>query len=63
MNCRMSGRLVSVEGRTQAAVTHLASARRLNYRKRHFGFLLRLLKGKFDIQKKSIKVQMRKELL
>ena len=37
MNCQMSGRLVSVEGRKQTAVTHLAFARRLNCRNRHFG--------------------------
>ena len=36
---RMSGRLVSVEGRTSAADTHLAFARSQNCGKRHFGFL------------------------
>ena len=39
MNCWMSGHLVSVEGRRQTAVTHLALARSLNCRNRHFGFL------------------------
>ena len=34
---RMSGRLVSVEGRTSVADTHLAFARSQNCRKRHFG--------------------------
>ncbi len=39
MSCQMSGHLDSVEGRKQTAVTHLAFARRLNCRKRHFGLI------------------------
>ena len=39
MSCWMSGHLVSVEGRRQTAVTHLALARSLNCRNRHFGFM------------------------
>ncbi len=42
MNCQMSGHLDSVEGRKQAAVTHLAFARSLNYRKRHLGDYIQL---------------------
>ena len=51
MNCQMSGRLVSVEGRKQTAVTHLAFARRLNCRKRHF--------GQFYIQKINLHIYLR----
>ena len=43
MNCRMSGRLDSVEGRKQAAVTHLAFARSLNYRTGILGSYKRII--------------------
>ena len=47
---RMSGRLVSVEGRTSAADTHLAFARSQNCRKRHFGFLKNIRKSNQETQ-------------
>ena len=41
MSCWMSGRHYAAEGRRQTAVTHLALARSLNCRNRHFGFMLK----------------------
>lgn len=42
---RMSSRRIAAEGRRAAAVTHLASARTQNCRKRHFGFSLAMPNG------------------
>jgi hypothetical protein len=59
MSCWMSGRLVSAEGRRQTAVAHLALARSLNCRNRHFGLLIEYTKD-FVKNKRVLKVRKRK---
>lgn len=49
----MSSRHIAAEDRREAAVTHLALARRQNCRKRHFGFF----KRQHDRSTKDHKVQ------
>ena len=53
MSCWMSGRLVSAEGRRQTAVAHLALARSLNCRNRHFGLLIEYTKDFYEARKRK----------